>query len=63
MSGVQRYVGANFDRMIRRVQAQHKEMTGKDIGYSEATDKLVITPPLIVVQEKKKKGGSGLGYL
>jgi len=63
MVGINRYVGANFDKMIRRAQQQHKEMTGKDLSYCDATDHLMITPPVIVVVEKKKKGVIGMGML
>lgn len=65
MGGVNRYVGANFDKMIRKAQQQHKEMTGKDLSYCEVTDRLLLTPPVVVVVDtKKKKGGiMGMGML
>lgn len=58
-----RYVGPTFDKMIRKAQQQHKEMTGKDLSYCDATDHLLITPPVVVVvdSKKKKNGVMGMG--
>jgi len=52
--GKQRYVGGLFDLEVIRLQKEFKKRTGKDMPYSEVTDRIVFTPPVFVQPDDKK---------
>ena len=57
--GANRYLGPFLDARIQQTQMEVKELTGKDISYKEAGERLASVKPImfpdITFQKGKKK--------
>ena len=51
-----KYIGPFLDARIQETQRQVKDLTGQDIGYKEAGEKLAAVKPIIFPDITIKKG-------
>jgi len=62
--GANRYLGPFLDARIQQTQMEVKELTGKDISYKEAGERLASVKPIILpditFQKGKRKKGVGM---
>ena len=62
--GANRYLGPYLDARIQQTQMEVKELTGRDISYKEAGERLASAKPImlpdITFQKGKKKKRVGM---